>query len=108
MILTSFKNNFILHSGYQLLRKGGWDGRSGLGVLKEGRKTGRLFPIKSVLKRDREGVQEGTKKSAKITHFAANDKESILNAQTRVQKKNRSNPQDTSTDLLIRKSLGIF
>ena len=79
-----------------------------MGAVKEGRKTGRLFPIKSVLKRDREGVQEGTKKSAKITHFAANDKESILNAQTRVQKKNRSNPQDTSTDLLIRRSLGIF
>ena len=93
--MIGYRDNisYLQYSGYQLLRKGGWDGRSGLGVAKDGRGTGRVFPIKSVLKRDREGVQEGTKKSAKITHFAANDSESIKNAQTRVQKRNKSSNQ---------------
>ena len=37
------------------MRKGGWDGHSGLG----GHKEGRLFPVKSVLKADREGFKAG-------------------------------------------------
>ena len=35
------------------MRKGGWDGHSGLG----GHNEGRLFPVKSVLKADREGFK---------------------------------------------------
>ena len=43
----------ICNVGYQLMRKGGWDGHSGLG----GHNEGRLFPVKSVLKADREGFK---------------------------------------------------
>ena len=35
------------------MRKGGWDGHSGLG----GHSEGRLFPVKSVLKADRAGFK---------------------------------------------------
>jgi len=62
------------NKGYQLMKRSGWDGKSGLGTEQH---KGRLFPVKSVLKRDRTGFQEGTRKAAKVTHFTANDKESI-------------------------------
>lgn len=38
--------------GYQLLRKQGWSGRSGLGRQEQGRK----FPLKTVEKQDRNGI----------------------------------------------------
>jgi len=62
------------NKGYKLLKQSGWDGKSGLGTAEH---KGRLFPVKSVLKRDRTGIQEGVRKEARITHFGANDEESI-------------------------------
>ena len=44
------------------MRKGGWDGHSGLG----GHKEGRLFPVKSVLKADREGFKAGLPETISI------------------------------------------
>ena len=44
------------------MRKGGWDGHSGLG----GHKEGRLFPVKSVLKADREGFKAGLAETISI------------------------------------------
>lgn len=56
--------------GYQLMLKTGWDQSSGLGP--DG--TGHKFPIKTVLKRDRQGVgNEKDRKGARITHFAPFD-----------------------------------
>merc|ERR1719383_299855 len=90
------------NKGYQMLRKGGWDGMTGLGE----RGKGRLFPVKSVLKTDRSGVQEGANKSAKITHFAANDKESVSN-RVRVQKKIKpSNEKLANREIFLRGALG--
>ena len=40
--------------GYKLMKQSGWDGKSGLGTEEH---KGRLFPVKSVLKRDRAGIQ---------------------------------------------------
>jgi len=62
------------NKGYQLMKRSGWDGKSGLGTEQH---KGRLFPVKSVLKRDRSGFQEGARKCAKVTHFTANDKDSV-------------------------------
>ena len=49
--------------GFRMLQKGGWDGRRG---LKEGR--GRLFPVKTALRKGRKGLAEGDRKGARITH----------------------------------------
>jgi len=62
------------NKGYQLMKRSGWDGKSGLGTEQH---KGRLFPVKSVLKRDRSGFQEGARKCAKVTHFTANNKDSV-------------------------------
>merc|ERR1712059_15996 len=47
--------------GFRMLRRVGWDGRSGLG---EG-KRGRLFPVKTSLRQSRVGLAEGDKKGAR-------------------------------------------
>lgn len=49
--------------GFRLLQRGGWDGRSGLGGGK-----GRLFPVKTRLRVNREGLKEGEDKGGRITH----------------------------------------
>ena len=91
-------------AGYQMLKKGGWDGMTGLGESGKGR----LFPVKSVLKTDRSGVKEGANKSAKITHFAANDKESVNN-RIRVQRKIKpSNEENVNNEIFLRGALGDF
>jgi len=92
------------NKGYQMLKKGGWDGMTGLGESGKGR----LFPVKSVLKTDRSGVKEGANKSAKITHFAANDKESVNN-RIRVQRKIKpSNEENVNNEIFLRGALGDF
>lgn len=57
--------------GYQLLVGQGWDTEGGLGSEKQGQK----FPVKTVLKRDREGLgAEGkAKMKARVTHFGPGD-----------------------------------
>jgi len=59
--------------GFRLMEKKGWDGQSGLGRSGEGNK----FPVKTILKRDRRGLAEGDSKTARVTHFKANDEESV-------------------------------
>ena len=88
-------------AGYQLLKKGGWDGHSGLG----GHGKGRLFPVKSVIKSNREGLKEGARKGAKITHFAANDVQSIKEQEERVRKKKKYG-EDPNKEIQIRSCLG--
>ena len=52
---TPFRRNCdFFYLGYKLLKQSGWDGKSGLGTAEH---KGRLFPVKSVLKRDRTGIQ---------------------------------------------------
>ncbi|GFO23341.1 G patch domain and ankyrin repeat-containing protein 1-like [Plakobranchus ocellatus] len=53
--------------GFQMLLRTGWDVDQGLGPNGKGIK----YPVKTVLKRDREGLGNGSnvKKKAKITHF---------------------------------------
>lgn len=54
--------------GYAMLCKGGWDEYSGLGP----KAGGRLFPVKTTLKWNKEGL--GLRKGkAKVTHFKPND-----------------------------------
>jgi hypothetical protein len=54
------------NKGYQILVKGGWDREKGLGADGSGHK----FPLKTVMKRDREGLGGGTQEKARVTHFS--------------------------------------
>lgn len=58
--------------GFQLMIKQGWDRESGLGASKEGP----LYPVKTTIRKSRTGL--GTKQdSARVTHFAAYDRDAI-------------------------------
>ena len=58
--------------GYQILLRSGWDPYKGLGP----QKLGRMFPVKTVLKRDRLGF--GLEKTKpRVTHFSAHDRDAI-------------------------------
>lgn len=58
--------------GYQIMLKQGWQNDAGLGPQQKGRK----FPIKTVLRKDRQGL--GTKQTpARVSHFAPNDLEAV-------------------------------
>lgn len=59
--------------GFQMMLRSGWEPEKGLGNEGQGRK----FPIKTVLKRDREGLGGEKPKEPKITHFAAKDEKAI-------------------------------
>lgn len=80
LINCKFKGNTDIKSfgiarsnkGYKLMKTLGWDGSSALGS----RKNGKLYPIKTVLRKGRSGlgVKQG---SARITHFKAHDVRAI-------------------------------
>ncbi|XP_014675445.1 PREDICTED: G patch domain and ankyrin repeat-containing protein 1-like [Priapulus caudatus] len=55
--------------GFQLMLRTGWDKDAGLGPVGSGQK----FPVKTVLKRDRQGLGSKKKTKAKVTHFGPND-----------------------------------
>ncbi len=63
--------------GYQMMLSGGWDKKSGLGPSG----SGKLYPVKTILKRDRHGLglerETGSKVTPKVTHFDANDAISV-------------------------------
>lgn len=58
--------------GFQIMRRTGWDGESALGA----RQTGKLYPIKTVIRKTRSGLGV-EQESAKITHFKANDPSAV-------------------------------
>ncbi len=63
--------------GFQMMLGGGWDRERGLGP--EGRE-GKKFPVRTTLKRDRLGVGNPKAAPPRVTHFAANDPESVASA----------------------------
>ena len=73
---------YLPHSnkGFQLLKKEGWDGESGLGPTG----TGQKYPVKTVLKRDKLGIGSSTLAKAKVTHFKAYDETAVKG---RIEKK---------------------
>lgn len=80
LINCKFKGNTDIKSfgiarsnkGYKLMKTLGWDGKSALGS----KGNGKLFPIKTVLRKGRSGlgIKQG---SARITHFKAHDVRAI-------------------------------
>ncbi|XP_032454528.1 G patch domain and ankyrin repeat-containing protein 1 homolog isoform X1 [Nasonia vitripennis] len=61
------------NKGYQMLLNTGWDEEGGLGPDGEGQK----YPVKTILKRDRRGLGQAEKESARITHFKPDDVDAI-------------------------------
>lgn len=61
------------NKGYQMLLSTGWDEEGGLGPDGEGQK----YPVKTILKRDRKGLGQAEKESARITHFKPQDVDAI-------------------------------
>lgn len=58
--------------GYQMLLKKGWN-EGGLGPDARGSK----YPVKTVLKRDRRGLDDGSKAKARVTHFGSGDSRAV-------------------------------
>lgn len=73
------------NSGFQMLLAMGWDPDRGIGP----RGSGRKFPVKTVLKRDREGLDVGDAKRARVTHFGAHDRCAVENVR---RQQTRQNP----------------
>ena len=67
--------------GFKMMLRSGWNEEMGLGKQGQGKK----FPVKTILKRDRQGLGCRTKSKPKITHFGANE----LQAIKRVKNPNR-------------------
>lgn len=98
----STKSHFYLNwknKGYQLLRSGGWDGNSGLGPERSGKK----FPVKTVLKRDRHGLGSNLgDHKARITHFSAKDETAVVRpVLKKVSKVQDANEQERKRNLEI-------
>lgn len=61
--------------GFKLMKKSGWDGVSGLGDDN----MGKLFPVKTILKQDRKGLEVGDSRRSRVTHFGPLDVKSVAN-----------------------------
>ena len=81
--------------GFQMMLSKGWDSNVGLGPSGEGK----LYPVKTVLKRDKHGLgleaAEGNKeeihsKRPKVTHFGPRDSSSVKNVTSLNRRENMS------------------
>lgn len=72
--------------GYQMMLKSGWNEDQGLGP--EG--IGRKFPIKTILKRDRQGLGKKGNEQARVTHFGPNDRSAVKRRKVNKKEKQRS------------------
>ncbi|OQR72040.1 G patch domain and ankyrin repeat-containing protein 1-like [Tropilaelaps mercedesae] len=86
-----------INKGFQMLRHMGWEREQGLGVDGQGRK----FPVKTQLKRDREGLGLTTKPS-KVTHFDPEDPHAIQNENPTQAITNRSSKRKSADKNLER------
>ena len=62
--------------GFQMMLRSGWNKEKGLGSEGQGQK----FPIKTLLKRDRQGLGKGNAVKARVTHFGPNDEGAVKTA----------------------------
>ena len=61
------------NKGFQMMLRAGWDKEKGLGSNEQGHK----YPVKTVLKRNRQGLGTEADTKARVTHFGANDREAV-------------------------------
>ena len=101
--------------GFKMMKRSGWDGVSGLGDESQGK----LFPVKTVFKHDRRGIDIGDLKKRRITHFGPKDTESVAHRRKRktfnekklkpkktVKRGSKSFSVCVSKDQMIREDMG--
>jgi FOG: Ankyrin repeat len=93
------------NKGYQILVKRGWDREKGLGADGSGRK----FPLKTVMKQDREGLGGGTQEKAQVTHFtplAPQLKQKTRNDTSSKRKREAALSRERRKERVLRRELG--
>ena len=89
--------------GFQIMLSNGWDSNLGLGPSGKGK----LYPIKTVLKRDKNGLglhkddssDKTISKIAKVTHFGPYDASSVMiNDESKTKEKLRNTSSQTSQE----------
>ena len=60
--------------GFQMMLRSGWDKEKGLGSEEQGHK----YPVKTVLKQDRQGLGTEAVRKARVTHFGPHDREAVV------------------------------
>lgn len=88
------------NKGFQLMIKRGWNPENGLGPSEQGTTQ----PIKTVLKRDRQGLGSGKKQKPRVTHFASFDKSAVQCSLIRTRSVTRSLRQDEEQNIIPRSS----
>jgi len=104
-----------VNRGFKMMKTAGWDGISGLGHESQGK----LFPVKTVFKHDRKGINIGDKKKMRITHFGPKDTDSVAHRRKRkpfnekklklkktVKRGSKSFSACVSKDQMIREDMG--
>jgi len=104
-----------VNRGFKMMKTAGWDGVSGLGHESQGK----LFPVKTVFKHDRKGINIGDKKKMRITHFGPKDIDSVAHRRKRkpfnekklklkktVKRGSKSFSVCVSKDQIIREDMG--
>ena len=81
------------NKGYQMMVKRGWNPENGLGPTEQGT----LQPIKTVLKRDRQGLGSGRKQKPRVTHFTSFDKSAIQRSPVRTRSISRRRDEEKIT-----------
>lgn len=85
------------NQGFQMMLKSGWQSNKGLGPPG---KSGKLYPVKTSLKRDRSGIGlEPASSSKKVTHFQPFDVKSVENT----RKNTRTERQSTLSKKMMAK-----
>lgn len=99
--------------GFRMLQREGWDGRSGLGPGSRGR----LFPVKTSLRKHRVGLAEGDSVGARVTHryesIQAVQKNNIVKKKHPVAKNLKKRRRDwrmeeVSEDQRLREEIGFI
>ena len=88
------------NKGFRMMLGAGWDREGGLGA--EGNR-GRKFPVKTVLKRDRLGVGADEARPARVTHFRANDPESVAGPKNAARSEREATVNKRKREALVRK-----
>ncbi|XP_067673774.1 G patch domain and ankyrin repeat-containing protein 1-like isoform X2 [Haliotis asinina] len=69
--------------GYQMMLRSGWNADRGLGPQEEGQK----YPVKTVLKRNREGLGAEQKSTPRVTHFPPRDVRAVAAVKPRGERR---------------------
>ncbi|XP_046366569.2 G patch domain and ankyrin repeat-containing protein 1-like isoform X2 [Haliotis rufescens] len=69
--------------GYQMMLRSGWNADRGLGPREEGQK----YPVKTVLKRNREGLGGEQKSTPRVTHFPPRDVRAVATVKPRGERR---------------------